>query len=323
MTGRREFLKASASSAISLLCLPSLSAASRGADRDELPYRLSRDRPTRLYDGKRCWCHPRAGIVAGGGRNGLPRVVMTMNTLDVAGSDVFKGVFGMRTDDLGKTWTEPRELAALAPRYEAIDGQRRPVAVSDCWPRWHTATKTLLGTGHTVVYTPNWKVTHPRPRHTSYSVYNPKTDAWAAWQKLKMPEGDKFHDAGAGCVQRFDEADGFILLPIYFRPRGKSSRVTVTRCTFDGRTLQFREHGNELAIDDKTRGLHEPSLTQYDGDYFLTIRNDKRGFVTRSKDGLHFEPIQPWKFDDGSDLGNYNTQPRSPSRAAFTGPDTC
>src|SRR5690606_41950788 len=34
----------------------------------------------------------------------------------------------------------------------------------------------------------------------------------------------------------------------------------------------------------------------------------RSGFVTRNKDGLHFTPIQPWKFDDGSVLGNYNTQ---------------
>jgi hypothetical protein len=264
--------------------------------------------PTRLYDGQRCWCHPRAGIVPKAGREGLPRVVMTMNTLNVDGSDVFKAVFGLRTDDLGETWTEPSEIESLAPTYETIAGQKRPVAVSDFWPRWHAVTKTLLGTGHTVVYTPDWKVTHPRPRHTSFSTYDAISDTWSAWRKLEMPESEKFHDAGAGCVQRFDETDGSVLLPIYFRPPGKNSRVTVTRCRFDGKLLSYREHGNELSIDDKTRGLHEPSLTKFGGQYFLTIRNDQRGFVTRSDDGLNYRPIQAWKFDDGEDLGNYNTQ---------------
>ncbi|NQT11895.1 MAG: exo-alpha-sialidase, partial [Planctomycetes bacterium] len=55
-------------------------------------------------------------------------------------------------------------------------------------------------------------------------------------------------------------------------------------------------------------GLHEPSLARIGDEYFLTIRNDKLGFVTRGGDGLHFEPIRPWKFDDGRELGNYNTQ---------------
>ena len=40
----------------------------------------------------------------------------------------------------------------------------------------------------------------------------------------------------------------------------------------------------------------------------MTIRNDEKGFVTKSKDGLQFEKYVPWTFDDGSDLGNYNTQ---------------
>src|SRR5690606_32354449 len=89
---------------------------------------------------------------------------------------------------------------------------------------------------------------------------------------------------------------------------GKNSFVTVLRCTFDGTTLRYQAQGNELGINDTTRGLGEPSLTKYQNEYFLTIRNDLRGFVTRSKDGMHFEEIKSWKFDDGTDLGSYNTQ---------------
>lgn len=305
---RRTFLVSSLASGLAMVCEPLFPREANAGDAHRPPYDLSRDTPTRLYDGRQCWSHPRAGIVPGAGSNGMPRVVMTMNTLDVSGSDVFKGVFGMHTDDLGRTWTEPREIASLAPRHETIGAERRPVALSDFWPSWHAATGTLLGTGHTVVYTPQWKVAHPRPRHTAYAAYDPATDAWSAWEKLPMPEGDQFRDAGAGCVQRFDEADGSILLPIYYRPPGLNSRVTVTRCAFDGRALRYVEHGNVLSVDDQTRGLHEPSLARFGGEYFLTIRNDARGYVTRSRNGLEFEPIRPWTFDDGSELGNYNTQ---------------
>lgn len=304
---RREFLKSSLVGGLSYMALPQVAGAIGAAEADG-PYRLSRQAPTHMYDGKRCWCHPRGGIVPGAGKIGVPRFVMTMNTLSVSGSDVFKAMHGMTTDDLGKTWSGPRESSNLAIRYETIKGERRPVAVSDFTPSWHAKSNTLLGTGHTVVYTPKWRVARPRPRHTSYATYDPQTDRWSPWQKLAMPAGAKFHDSGAGCTQRVDLADGTILLPIYFRPPGKNSRVTIARCTFDGKTLRFQEHGNELSIDDKTRGLHEPSLTRFQGEYFLTIRNDKRGFISRSKDGLQFEPMQTWKFDDGKPLGNYNTQ---------------
>ncbi|MBT6004448.1 MAG: exo-alpha-sialidase, partial [Prolixibacteraceae bacterium] len=184
----------------------------------------------------------------------------------------------------------------------------RPVAVSDFWPKWHSVTKTLLGTGHTVVYTADWKVTNPRPRHTTYSIYNTKTGKWDNWQKLKMPDNEKFYNSGAGCVQRYDLGDGSILLPVSFRPEGKNSRVTVCKCSFDGKTLEYISNGTELELNDETRGLGEPSLTKFNDEYFLTIRNDKKGFVAKSQDGLNFEKYIPWKFDDGTELGSYNTQ---------------
>lgn len=300
---RRRFLKNSLFGGISYLIPRSYLQFGKNAG-----YQLSLDVATKLFDGEKCWSHPRAGIVPGLGKNELPKVVMTMNSLDLAGSDVFRGMFGLETNNLSETWTEPVELETLKPRFGIIDGVERPVAVSDFWPGWHRASQKLLGTGHTVVYTPNWKVTQPRPRHTSYSVYNAETGNWGNWKKLQMPADDKFYNSGAGCAQRFDLEDGSTLLPISFRPPGKNSHITVCRCSFDGEELNYLEHGTELKIDNDTRGLHEPSLTRFNGVYFLTIRNDEKGFVARSKDGLHFEKYVPWIFDDGSDLGNYNTQ---------------
>ncbi len=217
-------------------------------------------------------------------------------------------MWGIRTNDLGESWSEPAEIDALAPRYETFDGQRRPVAASDFWPHWHAVTGKLLGTGHTVMYTPNWRVTRPRPRSTIFSIYDAAKDRWSPWQRMPMPDEEKFHNAGAGSTQRYDLPDGTILLPFHFYPPGRNAHVTVARCSFDGEMLRYKDHGDELAIDDNTRGLHEPSLTRFDGQFLLTIRNDRRGYVTRSRDGLQFEPIRPWRFDDGSDLGNYNTQ---------------
>jgi hypothetical protein len=233
---------------------------------------------------------------------------MTMNNLDLAGSDVFYGMFGLHTDNLAGEWTKPEELQTLAPRYENILGIERPVAVSDFWPKWHSKSETLLGTGHTVAYTPDWKVRNPRPRHTSYAIYDAENAKWQDWQKLQMPGGDKFYDAGAGCVQRFDMDDGTILLPVYFRPSGRNSRVTVCKCAFNGRELRYLSHGTELELNNETRGLHEPSITKFGTMYFMTIRNDEKGFVAKSNDGMQFDGYTEWKFDDGTELGSYNTQ---------------
>ena len=312
MIQRREFLNRSFLAGATCLSLPLVdlrkAIADAPAKKSSVPYQITRNSPTHFYDGKKCWCHPRAGIVPGAGKNGQPRVVLTMNSLTVSGSDVFEGVFGMTTDDLGKTWTEPAEIKTLAPRTEMIEGKELPVAVCDFWPGWHKKTGALLGTGHDVVYTPEWKVKHDRPRHTTYSVYDPKSNQWDGWNILQMPAGNEFKHAGAGCTQRYDEADGSILLPIYFKPPGKNSRITVLRCQFDGKEMTYQTHGNVISVEDKTRGIGEPSLTKFQDEYFLTIRHNERGYITKSKDGLNFEPHKPWTFDDGKPLGSYNTQ---------------
>lgn len=316
MTNRRHFIKTSFVGGISFsYFLPfgynNINNSYPGnacKDTENIGYKLTHKIPARLFDGEKCWVHPRAGIVPEAGRNNMPRVVMTMNTLDLKGSDVFKGMFDIHSDDGGESWTDVRKVENLAPRLERIEGTERPVAASDFWPQYHKSSKILLGIGHTVVYTPDWKVRNPRPRHTSFSVYNHRKNDWTPWRKLQMPAEEKFYNCGAGCVQRYDEKDGSILLPVYFYPTGKNAYITVIRCSFDGKALIYKEQGNELGVDDDTRGLHEPSLTRFGGTYFMTIRNDKKGFVTKSEDGVNFEPIQSWKFDDGTELGNYNTQ---------------
>ena len=149
---------------------------------------------------------------------------------------------------------------------------------------------------------------HLRPRGIAYAVYDSREKKWADWQTVKLPDGPQFQSAGSGSVQRVDLVGGDVLVPVYFKePKQTQYSVTVCRCRFDGRTLDYVEHGNALTIPEK-RGLYEPSLTKFRGRYYLTMRNDDHGYVSVSDDGLHFEPQRRWTFDDGSDLGNYNTQ---------------
>jgi len=253
------------------------------------------------FDKKSCWVHPRAGAIPAN----PPSVVLTMQKLLLTGSDVFYALNEMRTDDLGKTWRGPTEHAATLGRREEPGGII--VGACDFWPKWHAKSGKLLGIGHTVRYKDN-KVMAVRRRETAYSVYDPKKRTWTAWVTLAMPDTTKFFNAGAGCVQRLDLPNGDILLPIYFKGETeKFSRVTVLRCGFDGSKLTFIEQGNELTLN-TDRGLGEPSLTRYRGRYYLTLRHDKAACVSTSKDGLHFNEPKKWSWEDGNDLGSYNTQ---------------
>ena len=253
------------------------------------------------FDKKTCWVHPRAGAIPGN----PPKVVLTMQKLLLTGSDVFYALNEMRTDDLGKTWRGPTEHTETLGRREEPGGII--VAVCDFWPKWHAKSGKLLGTGHTVRYKDN-KVMPIRKRETPFSVYDPQKRTWTAWDTLAMPDEKKFYNAGAGCVQRLDLPNGDILLPIYFMGEGeKFEKVTVLRCKFDGAKLTYVEHGNELVLN-TDRGFAEPSLTRFRGRFYLTLRHDKAGYASTSDDGLHYTEPKKWTWDDGSDLGNYNTQ---------------
>lgn len=179
--------------------------------------------------------------------------------------------------------------------------------ICDFTPKWHAKTGKLLGTGHIAVYRGD-RLAGDYERRTAYSVYAPNTRTWTPWRTVKMPDKTLFHSSGAGCTQRVDLPNGDILLPIYCTAKGeKCSTATVMRCRFDGETLSYVEHGTALTTN-IPRGYGEPSLARCQGRFYLTLRNDRAAYVTCGSDGLHFDPPRKWTFDDGKDLGSYNTQ---------------
>jgi hypothetical protein len=270
----------------------------------ELWYRLERTVAHQGFDGKMCWVHARAGIVPSPSESSEPpAVVMTMQPLLLSGSDVFYALHQTSTAG-AQAWTKPAELKNFARQ---PFGENRERTVCDFTPKWHAPSGKLLGIGQTVVYENN-RVMHVRPRATAYAVYDAERSSWSAWKTVDLPLEPRFQNAGSGSVQRFDLPNGEILLPIYFKePAAAEYATTVLRCRFDGTTLTYVEHGNEMSVPIK-RGLYEPSVTQFAGRFFLTMRNDDHGYVSASDDGIQYTTPKRWTFDDGQDLGNYNTQ---------------
>ena len=256
------------------------------------------------YDQKTCWVQARAGVIPGT----EPLIVATMQKLLLSNSDVFFAINEMRSNDFGETWSEFIEHNKTLGRRKQAGGIEE--VISDTTPKWHIRSGKLLSTGGTIQYDGN-HIAGSRRAAVSYSVYNAREHTWAPYAKLNFPaSGDKFNFVTAGCGQRVDEPDGSILLPVAFIPKDKTDGVfstTVVRCAFDGSELSFIECGNALTLSEP-RGLYEPSITKFNGRYFLTMRNDIRGYVAVSNDGLTFGSPEPWCFDDGEEIGNYNTQ---------------
>ncbi len=264
---------------------------------------------SRGFDGRTFWAQARAGATPGRDEGLSPTIIVTAQPALRSGSDVFFALSEWRSSNLGRTWDGPVEHSDALGRRQENDGQ--VVAVCDMTPRWHAASQTLLSTGHTVRYRDEKQPITSRGRETAYSTCGPDGGDWTPWRVLDMPDRPKFSNAGAGSTQRFDLEDGTILLPIYFKPVSEDWNecyaATVMRCAFDGVRLEYLEHGTELTQSDP-RGFCEPSITRYQGRYYLTLRNDVRGYVAASDDGLHYDAPRPWCFDDGLELGNYNTQ---------------
>jgi len=254
-----------------------------------------------------CWFHPRVAAMPGYGQEGKPAVLVTLQK-HLAASDHFSGLFVMRTNDLGRTWSKPTDIPELAWREAAGD---ITVAVIDVTPGWHPQTEKLIAVGAKTLYSKTGAILRNtiRSYETSYAVYDPKTDRWTKWQELSMPETEtKFFGVGCGCSQWLTQPDGKLILPVqYYSKPGGRWRATMVECEFDGTNIKFLQHGDELEVEGGY-GFAEPSLIQLHKKYYLTLRHEHRAYVARGDDGLHFEPYKPWTFDDDQELGNYNTQ---------------
>ncbi|NOS68953.1 MAG: exo-alpha-sialidase [Verrucomicrobia bacterium] len=256
-------------------------------------------------DGQFLWFHPRAAAIPLRSGDG-PAVVMTIQK-HLKISDYYSGLHVMTQKRPGTPWTGP----VLPPE---LDWQKQTngvtISVADVTPGWHAASRRLIAIGCQVRYSPKGEQLDDvtRAHQTVYAVFDPRTEKWSKWQVLELPSDEIFNFARNACSQWLVRPDGLLLVPLYI---GRNSRepfsTTVAECRFDGTKLTYVRHGSVLKLN-IARGLYEPSLIAYRGRYFLTLRNDERGYVSVSDDGLQFAETKPWLFDDGAELGSYNTQ---------------
>lgn len=295
--GRREWLRQSAAVSAGWLLAETLAAQTTRdgglvASIEKVVLRRGRDGsgPT--------WFHPRACVVPG--QDG-PLAFMTLQT--IAGSDYFGPVHWMESRDMGRTWTEPRPVPPLG-RVQQADGWEE--GVCDVVPEFHPRTGTVLAMGHNVFYRgPQFSADQP-PRWPVYAVW--RDGQWGQRRKLEWddPRGARIYTNN--CGQRVTLPDGQIALVMSFGAKSTARSAAGVRCTFDGQTLAIAQVGREMKHA-AGRGLLEPSLVQWRGKFFVTLRaEDNRGYVAASDDGLDFAEKQPWAWDSGEPLTMSTTQ---------------
>jgi len=296
---RRRFLGASA------LALTGLSVAS-GAE-PPLIKSITRETVRRNRDGSggTTWFHPRACRVPG--RDGRPdSTLMTLQS--IGGSDYFGPVHWTETADLGKTWSKPEPIPALGwhemdPKYKGLKA-----GVCDIVPEYHPQTGTVLALGHVVFYRgAKFSRGDQLARYPVYAVRR-KDGTWSERRILKWddPRGSFIYTNN--CGQRVTLPNGDIAMSFTFGDQANFRKVAGVRCSFDGEFLKIKEVGPPLELKHK-RGLLEPSVTQFNDKFFITIRaEDNRGYNSVSDDGLNWAPKKPWTWDDGKPLTMSTTQ---------------
>ena len=234
------------------------------------------------------WFHPRACRLPDG------RVFMTMQHIN--GSDYFGPVHLTMSDDLGKSWSTPEAVDPLG-WVEQADGSHE--GVCDVVPEWHAASKSVLAFGHNVFYSgPRFSRDQP-PRWPVYAVW--KDGRWGPRRKLEWDDPRGAYIYSNNCGQKVMRDDGDVVMSFTFGVRDQPRDVCGVIATFDGETLKVKETGPALS-NTKGRGLLEPSVTFFQGRYYLTIRaEDDRGYVSVSDDGLNYAPQQAWAWHDNNE----------------------
>lgn len=240
--------------------------------------------------------------------------LITTQKLELSGCDVFYGIEIMETHDGGASFSAPRLSEGLVRRYLP---DKTSVVMCDATPFYHKKTGKIILTGHVAYYgEDNAIYREPRERSAAYAVYDEKKGDFSPFKMIDIPKhlADVYFSGGSGCSQIYECESGELLVPCYFRTRENAFDkddpnffASVLRCSFDGEEMKILDIGNAISTD-VPRGICEPSVMKFGGEYFLALRNDVTGFVSKSTDGIHFDSPAELCFDDGENLGNYNTQ---------------
>jgi hypothetical protein len=252
----------------------------------------------------RTWFHPRACMMPGA--VGKPVALMTLQ--EIGGSDYFGQVHWSISEDLGKTWSDPQPIDALGrdPVPGREDGLK--AAVCDVTPQYHPQSGAVIALGHVVFYKGDYFARKEQlPRYPVY-VTRAKDGTWSERKILQWSDPRGSFIYSNNCGQRIVLPEGDIQMSFTFGPQAEHRMVAGVRATFDGDRLEVNKVGPPLH-NRQGRGLLEPSVTNFGGKFWITIRaEDNRGYVSVSDDGLNWAEKRAWAWEDGTPLDMSTTQ---------------
>lgn len=242
------------------------------------------------------------------------KLVMTLQT--IGGSDYYGPIQVCYSDDKGINWSKPEAIPSLGWQ----DSEQTGIVegVCDVVPDYHAKTRKTLAIGHNVYYKGNRFYDtsgyfskddkSPLQRFAVYSVLD-SDGGWSPRQRIYFEEFNNCSSFVCGCTQKIFLPDGKIIIPFSIGYSGRTDRMCCSLlCDFDGEEIKPLKRGNILENPVK-RGLLEPSICQFENIHYMTIRTeDDCGYVTVSDDGLNWNQIKPWQWDNSDKLIMSSTQ---------------
>ncbi len=295
---RRHFLVAGSAAVGSALFV-------HAQDRRSLIASISKETLWRNRDGRgKTWFHPRACVLPVRGAD--PAVLM--NLQEIRGSDYFGQVHWTQSVDVGRTWSDPQPISAFG-RDDVpgrLDGLK--AGVCDVTPQYHPQTETILALGHVVFYKGDYFAREEQlPRYPVYATRS-ADGIWSTRKILQWDDPRGGYIYSNNCGQRVVLANGDVQMSLTYGPTAEHRMVSGVRASFDGAQLKIRAVGPPLRHP-HGRGLLEPSVTQFDSRFWITLRaEDGRGYVSVSNDGLDWAEQRAWCWEDGTPLDMSTTQ---------------
>ena len=277
------------------------------------------------------WMQARTAHVPGEGSLSVTIMNQTLNRFVHDYGDIYQTI----SRDHGGTWSAPAKVPSLQ-RAKTADGYEW--APSDMWNQWHPKSGMVVAAGVSFHFAEG-RHEHQLRRQVAYAVMDPSTTGWGSLQALELPERDQ-QPVSAGTECRLQPARrsarrrcvvtrelsslrhsrrGCEYLRLLGRRASQQHRGALclrrakadlqgTRHTTLHNWRPFAPAAERRGVEFSARGLAEPSLAAFDGAFFLTLRSDHSAFVTKGNDGINFDQVREWTFDDGEILGSYCTQ---------------
>lgn len=265
-------------------------------------YDFTRSRLFSGFDGKKCKMSP--GIAT----DWEGTILLSYKNLLLTGSDVFYDQFMYKSVDNGLTWKKQKSSKALK---DIRDGDMR-IGFSVCphYSRFHSRWYAIgIETRYVDDKVPYLKVKDGKPyRHPYFADIDIEKGRIMELKEMPFP----FEYGGVNAFgEPVELEDGDIIMTFYYttlEQKDMNHKAVCVRYRFVEDGLEVVEAGTPIEAPQLRRGVCEPSLIRFQGKYYLTLRSDEQGMYCESADGLHFSQPKVWCWEDGTPIGNANTQ---------------